>query len=118
METKRLPKLVFTCGFDERTASEAELKGWFDAVRVSLPSGLEVPLSFRDPVRLSQDLDAAVSEGRACVAEPGSIVIPKVTRANMEAAVVELYEEGFFEQIASIGRVTGIPKGVDEGSTG
>lgn len=97
------PTLVFACDFDERTAWEVEQKGWFDAAIARLPNGLEVSLSFRDPVRLQQDLEAEVSAGRSCVAEPALIVIPRVTRENMEAAVVELYRDGYFERLGSIG---------------
>ena len=72
-----------------------------------MPDGLEVALSFRDPVRLSQDLEDGVMAGRSCVAEPALIVIPKVTRAHMEAAVTELYMEGFFDRLVAIGRGNG-----------
>lgn len=107
MEATKAPTLVFTCDFDERTANEAELKGWFEAVAARLPNGLEVALSFRDPVRLRQDLEYELMAGRQCVAEPALIVIPKVTRAHMEAAVAELYMEGFFDRLAAIGRGNG-----------
>ena len=99
-----LPMLVFDYDFDEQTAVEAELKGWFEAVTAKLPNGLEVALSFRDPARLSQDLENRVLAGKSCVAEPTLIVIPKVTRANMEDAVTELYMEGFFDRLVAIGR--------------
>lgn len=104
MGTISAPTLVFSCDFDERTAYEVELKGWFEAVAVQLPNGLEIPLSFRDPVRLGQDLEAEIAVGKSCVAEPALIVIPKVTRANMTAAVDQLYQEGFFDRLIDIGR--------------
>lgn len=97
------PKLVFAVDFDARTAFEAEQKGWFEAVAVQLPNGLEIPVSFRDPVRLAQDLEAEVTAGRCCVAEPALIVVPTITRANMTAAVEQLYREGFFDRLIALG---------------
>lgn len=99
------------CDFDVKTAFEVELKGWFDAATARLPDGVEIPLAFRDPVRLSQDLEAEVSAGRSCVAEPALIVIPKVTRKHLEAAVAQLYESGFFDQLAGIVRKVRIRTG-------
>ena len=104
MDTIGAPTLVFSCDFDEQTAYEVELKGWFEAVAVQLPNGLEIPLSFLDPTRLAQDLEAEVAGGRSCVAEPALIVVPKITRENMIAAVDQLYREGFFDRLAAIGR--------------
>lgn len=104
VSTTNMPALVFSCDFDEQTAHEVELKGWFEAVAVRLPNGLEIPLSFRDPVRLAQDLEAEVAVGRSCVAEPGLIVLPKITRANMTAAVDQLYRAGFFDRLVALGR--------------
>lgn len=99
-----VPTLVFGCNFDEQTAYEAELKGWFDAVSVKLPNGPEIPLSFRDPVRLFQDLDAEIARGKRCIAEPVMIVVPRVTRANITAAVDQLYHEGFFDRLVTVVR--------------
>jgi hypothetical protein len=103
MNKTNAPTLVFTCEFDEQTAYESELKGWFEAVVVRLPNGLEVPLAFRDPVRLAQDLEAEQSAGRCCIAEPALIVIPKVTKALMTQAVMQLHDEGFFDRLVAIG---------------
>jgi hypothetical protein len=90
------PLLVFTCDFDERTAFEVEQKDWFDATLVRLPNGAEVPVSFIDPVRLNQDLNACFSAGGVCFAEMGLIVIPKITRAYMLRAIQQLHDDGFF----------------------
>jgi hypothetical protein len=102
MNERVKPTLLFSCDFDEQTAYEVEMKGWFEAVAARLPDGLEVPLSFRDPVRLSQDLELEVAAGKFCVAEPGLVVVPKVTKANMEQAVLQLYEEGYFDRLGAI----------------
>jgi hypothetical protein len=68
---------------------------------VHLPEGRIVRVSFWDPVRLSQDLETYLSLGRACLAEPGMIIIPQVTIGNMQAAVEELHERGYFDSFTS-----------------
>ena len=80
MDETSEPILIITCDFDSQTAFEVERKGWFEQAIVKLPNGTEVPVCFWDPVRLTQDLETDVNQGRFCFAEPGLIVIPKVTR--------------------------------------
>jgi len=94
--------LSFTCDFDERTEWEIQQKGWFEQVVVRLPDGSTVPICFWDPIRLKQDLEADLKSGRSCIAEPGMIVIPQVTVKNMQAAVEELYNRGYFDRLKSL----------------
>lgn len=103
MAARPTAELVFTCDFDDRTAYEAEQKGWFDAAIARLPNGIEVPLAFRDPIRLVQDFQTEQSLGKCCLAMPGLVVVSSVTRANMVAAVAELSEEGYFDGLVSAG---------------
>jgi len=93
--------LSFSCEFDERVAWEIELKGWFEHAVVHLPEGGIVHISFWDPVRLAQDLETDLQAGKRCLAEPGMIVIPKLTVENMKAAVEELYHSGYFDRLRS-----------------
>ena len=93
------PTLTFTCELDERAEWEIEQKGFFEHAVVNLPDGGSVSVCFWDPVRLSQDLEMELTHGRKCLAEPGMIVIPKVTIDNMRAAVTELYASGFFKHL-------------------
>jgi hypothetical protein len=57
---------------------------------------------FWDPVRLTQDFETDRKHGKTCFAEPGLIVVPSVTVANMKAAVSQLYEDGFFKRLQSL----------------
>lgn len=98
------PELVFNGDFDQRTADELEWKGWFDAASVRLPNGVEIPLAFRDPVTLAQDLADELASGNACMAELVLIIVPRVTESHMRAAVNQLYEQGFFNRLLSIGQ--------------
>lgn len=45
-------------------------------------------LFFYDPVRLRQDLEEEIRQGRAAVAEHGLIVVPEVTKENIEKALL------------------------------
>jgi hypothetical protein len=97
------PTLSFICEFDEHTAWEVEQKGWFEGAVVTLPNGLAVPLSFWDPVRLSQDLETGLKFGSVCLAEPALIVVPKVTFEYMQKAVKELFGKGYFDRLIALG---------------
>ena len=98
MESKNFPQLVFSVDFDERTAEEVLQKGWFRAAFALMPNGARVPLAFFDPVRLRQEIDAALHSGSSCFAEVCLIVVPEITKECMEAALRELYGSRFFEQ--------------------
>jgi hypothetical protein len=93
------PELIFECEFDERAAEEVELKGFFQHAAVCLPDGRRMKLSFWDPVRLAQDLETDLGNGRTCFAEPGLIVVPRVSVENMRRAVSELYRTGYFDHL-------------------
>jgi len=93
------PRLLFREDFTERLAFEVEQKGWCGIGVVELPSGERVSVFFYDPIRLAQDLDSDMKSGDAFIAEPGLIVIPRVTRAYMEAAVRRLFEKGYFNHL-------------------
>lgn len=90
------PGLVFTVDYDARTAMEIEAKGWCGCARVQSPRGEFYPVFFMDPVRLQQDLE---SGGDGYLAECGLIVVPAVTKANMEEAMLGAWREGFFEHL-------------------
>ena len=89
--------LVFEFEFDEKTAFEAEARGYWGHSKVRLEDGSLCPVVFYDPVRLAQDLEEESLQGRPFLAEKGLIVVKDVTLANMRRAVEELNKEGFFE---------------------
>jgi hypothetical protein len=93
------PKLLFTETFDERLAYEVEQKGWCGIGVVELPGQSQVRVFFYDPIRLAQDLQTDTKSGEACIAEPGMIVIPRVTFEQMEKAVNRLYDKGYFDSL-------------------
>lgn len=90
-------RLTFTQEFDEHLADMVEEKGWCGLGVAELPNGTRMDLFFYDPVRLASDLESILKSGGVCIAYPNMIIIPKVTREYMEAAVKELDEKGYFE---------------------
>jgi hypothetical protein len=94
--------LTFSCEIDERVEWEIGQKGYFEHATVRLPEGTNVPVCFWDPVRLSQDLKTDLQQGRKCLAQPGMIILPKVTVDNMRAAVEELYQRGYFKHLKEV----------------
>lgn len=93
MNAKETFQVVFPEWYDQRGEWEAKEKGWLDGVQVRLADGKTQPLFFYDPVRLAQDLEAETKQGRPCVAQPGMVVIPEVTREAILSAVEKLVDE-------------------------
>ena len=98
MKTQNGPRVMFPAGFDERAAVETPLKGWLSA-QVELDDGCRYAVYFSDPIRLQQDVDDAVHEGKPCFAEPGLIIVPEVTVQAIQEAVQFLWKQGFFASL-------------------
>ena len=102
MIANRKPELIFEGGFDEREEAECRDRGYRSHVWVELANGDRYPAVFYDPVRLRQDLETEFKAGNPCIGEPGLIVVPEVTRKNMEKAICRLVVEGFFESFRPV----------------
>jgi hypothetical protein len=102
MPSMNYPRHIFKEDFDECLAFEVAQKGWCGIAVVELPNGDRREVFFYDPVRLAQDLEVDMKSGEAFIAEPGLIVIPKVTLEYMEAAVRKLFDKGYFESLTPI----------------
>jgi hypothetical protein len=74
---------------------ETLLKGWL-SVQVELDGGGRYAVYFSAPMRLQQDVDDAVHNGKPCFAEPGLIMVSEVTVQAIQNAVQFLWEQGFF----------------------
>ena len=98
------PRLVFRYPFDEAAAYDAEVRGYLAYASVELSDGSRYPVVFYDPVRLQQDLEVEVGEGRAFIAEPGMIIVPEVTLARMQDSVDRLFHIGFFDSLKGVPR--------------
>jgi hypothetical protein len=91
-------RLVFEGGWDEREAEEALVRGYRSHMWAELDDGSRHRLTFYDVMRLSQTLEDERRDGRQFFTEPGLVIVPEVTLANMEAAARTLAVEGFFPQ--------------------
>lgn len=80
-------KLVLPHDFDEY-GWEVESKGYFGEARL-ICSGRHYRLNFYDPARLAQEITDDLQRG-ACFFEPNLVVIPSVTRSDMEHAAEHL----------------------------
>ena len=94
------PRLILSDQFSERDAFEIRLKGWFYA-SIELEDGSHHTLNFYDPVRLKQEFDDDVKNGRGCFAEPNLIIVAEVTIEAVQAATRFLWETGYFKRIKS-----------------
>jgi hypothetical protein len=102
MIINRKPQLIFDGGFDDREALECRDRGYRSHVWVEFANGERFPVVFYDIVRLQQELESAAQAGNSFIGEPGLIVLPEVTKSNMENAVRCLAEDGFFETLRPV----------------
>ncbi len=83
--------LDFPTSYDEY-ASEVDSKGWFGEATFEF-SGKHYRLNFYDPVRLQQEIDSEIQRVHFYF-EPNLVVVPSLTRQNMENAFRLLIESG------------------------
>jgi hypothetical protein len=88
--------LVLPANFDDYEW-EVKAKGWFSEAQMTA-SGKHYRLNFFDPVRLAQEIESYLQEGDVFF-EPNLLVVPAVTKSDMERAVQRLVQSG---QLASL----------------
>jgi hypothetical protein len=103
--------VLFQPWFDEQRELETPAKGYLPDVDVLFDSGARYRLFFIDPVRLGQDAETTFETGWKCFTEPGLVVVPEVTRANVLAAVGELVADKFFETLRPVPAEGGAARG-------
>jgi hypothetical protein len=82
--------LIFPEGYEDY-AWELESKGCFSEVRLEF-QGRRYRLTFYDPARLGQDIEDELQRGGVYF-EPNLVVVPAVTRQNMEKAAAQLMKQ-------------------------
>jgi hypothetical protein len=90
-----MPKVI-GLDWDEATAFDVQNKGWYEQAQLQKDDGTLVSLSFWDPVRLRQELEADFASGRKYFAERNLIILPKLTEDAIRMSVDELLTKGFF----------------------
>ena len=103
MEKRDTARLIFTQEFDQEVADLVEMKEWCGIGVVEMPDGKQIELYFTTPRRLASDFESGLKSGEICMAEPCMIIISEVTRKSMEAAVKQLYDEGYFDRLLALG---------------
>src|SRR5688572_29899187 len=91
--------VIFPEGYDARREYETPMRGYLSDVVVQLEDGSRYQLSFIDPVRLQQDLEAEAQTGATYFAEPNLIVLPEVTTEAIIKAAEGLVKEKFFNHL-------------------
>jgi hypothetical protein len=82
--------LIFPEGYEDY-AWELESKGCFSEARLEF-QGRRYRLTFYDPARLGQDIENELQRGGVYF-EPNLVVVPAVTRQNMEKAAARLMKQ-------------------------
>ena len=98
------PKLRFVREFSDKDAFEAQARGYLSHVAVELDGGRIYPVFFYDVVRLQQDLEESVKQGRRFIADAGMIVLEEITPESMKDAVEQLGREGFFDRLTAMAK--------------
>ncbi|WP_194836306.1 hypothetical protein [Nocardia sp. XZ_19_369] len=91
-------RVVFPEGYPGRRETETADKGWLD-VEVVFADGSVFPVSFYDPARLRQTIEDEIAGGSLYFTEPNLVILKKVTTANIELAVKDMVDTGFFDSI-------------------
>ena len=92
-------KVVYPIEWDERDHMERPAKGWLSGVIVQAEDGVEHELSFYDPIRLAQEIESELGEGKSGFIERGLIVVPEVTKENIDKAITQAEIEGYFRSV-------------------
>lgn len=89
-------KLIYPGGLSEGDFVAIEDGGWLKSVEVVVPEGKKYMVQFYDPVNVKYEI---VDCKLPYLAEAGLIILPKLTRENMHAAVEDLYKKGYFDSL-------------------
>jgi hypothetical protein len=73
---------------------ELEAKGYF-ADLVIHAAGRRYRPTFYDPIRLGQEVKDALSAGAVCFSEANLVIVDKISRDALEAAVAQLSGQDF-----------------------
>lgn len=90
--------IEFPPDYFDRGEAETPSKGWLPlTVRIGSE---RYRLTFYDPVRLQQSLnDALENDSAVHFTDPGLVLLPEVTTANIRRAVADLVNDGFFDTL-------------------
>lgn len=94
------PRLVFTYDVDE--GDEAP-QGYRGDVVVEVSAGQTFPVYFFEPEAVREIIESNIKWGFGrYLAEPGMVVVPEITLANMKSAVLTLIGTGYFNHLRPV----------------
>jgi hypothetical protein len=85
--------------YTQRALDEMGERGYLGPVLVGLEDGTKRSVFFIDISRIRSELTIHLERGECAVAEPGMIVIEEVSLDNIEKAIAELWNAGFFSDL-------------------
>ena len=92
------PRLVFIHELDNGYGIAPQ--GYRSDVTLELQKGVAFPVAFYEAAAVCEELQARSKHGfGAFVAEPGLVIVPKITAENMKTVAKELVETGYFKQL-------------------
>ena len=94
-----LPNITFPDDYGGQSEFETPSRGYLSGVTVELPDGSRYALYFTDPTRLRQDLAYDTDDSVYYFAEPGLVVLREVNTTSIRNAVLDLFRDGFFQQL-------------------
>jgi hypothetical protein len=65
--------------------------------------GARYLLCFVDPGNVRMGLESSDPDTVNCFAEPGMVVLQKITESHIRSAIDQLVKKGFFDKLASVG---------------
>jgi hypothetical protein len=89
----------FPADYGARDEFEMPSRGYFNGVVVELADGTRHPVSFIDPARLAYEAGADFANGGTYFAEPNMVVLPRVTPAAIRAAIADMVQGHFFQEL-------------------
>lgn len=92
-------ELLLPPEFDARAEYEAQQRGLLDYVKVRSAEGPTYSVCFFTPSRIAVELSLVREAGEPCMADPGMIIVPSVTRDEMNTAVKYLWASGYFARL-------------------
>lgn len=97
MSNQQNPIIQYKYGLNEIEEFEMKFKGYRSGVIVECPNKLKYELCFYDPIRLGQDL-----EDEEIIYEAGLVIVKEVTKQSIEKAVLQMWQNNFFDKLAPI----------------
>lgn len=82
-----MPRVIPPDGFDQLDWNMADSKGYIEDIVVQVSPGHEVAVTFYDPIRLAQDIEAELNEGASSLSWLRLVVVKEISMGALQAAI-------------------------------